>query len=175
MSTVQPLSKKKVSKQHTNATAKPNAHLLSSTLAARREAAMEEKPVAGSALSEAWIEPIEPEQTIQFSRPGIPNTRLRQLRQGQLKVQFELDLHGYNIDEARETINQFIQAAQRYSYSCVCIIHGKSHRNKKRQSTLKSHTNHWLKQIPDVIAFCSAPPAKGGTGSVLVLLRRRCK
>ena len=53
----------------------------------------------------------------------------------------------------------------------VRIIHGKAHSNKDRQQTLKSHTNHWLKQMPDVLAFCSAPSAGGGTGSVLVLLK----
>ncbi len=175
MNSVQPLSKKKRSKKHTGTHSKPTADIPPSTLAARRKAAEEDKPAAGAALSEAWVEPIEPEQTIQFSRPGIQNTRLRQLRQGMLPVQLQLDLHGYRIDEAREIINEFIQESRHRGYSCVCIVHGKSHRNKKRQSTLKSHTNHWLRQIPEVLAFCSAPASEGGTGSVLILLKKARK
>lgn len=173
MSDVRPLSGKISSKSHHGPSRKPNADIPESTLKARRNAAQDERPGSGAALSEAWIDPIDPEQSISFSRPGIQQTRLRQLRQGMLPVQFQLDLHGYKIDEARELIHEFIQAARHRGLTCVRIIHGKSHRSKERQSTLKSHTNHWLKQMTEVLAFCSAPPSEGGTGSVLVLLKRK--
>ncbi|MFK0569915.1 Smr/MutS family protein [Endozoicomonas sp.] len=173
MNDVRPLSGKKSSKTHLGESRRPGADIPDSTLRARRRAAELDKPSAGAALSEAWIEPVDPEQPIAFSRPGIQHTRLRQLRQGVLPIQFQLDLHGYKIDEARELINEFIQASRYRGLSCVRIIHGKSHRCKERQSTLKSHTNHWLKQMPDVLAFCSAPQSEGGTGSVLVLLKRK--
>ncbi|WP_066017494.1 Smr/MutS family protein [Endozoicomonas atrinae] len=173
MSDVRPLSGKKSNKTHSGISRKPNTDVPESTLRARRRAAEQEKAPAGAALSEAWIEPVDPEQFIDFSRPGIQTTRLRQLRQGMIPVQFQVDLHGYKIDEARELINEFIQVSRFRGLTCVRIIHGKSHRSKERQSTLKSHTNHWLKQLPDVLAFCSAPPSEGGTGSVLVLLKRK--
>ncbi|KEI72108.1 Smr/MutS family protein [Endozoicomonas elysicola] len=173
MSDVRPLIGKKGNKTHSGNSRKPNADIPESTLRARRKAAELDKPSSGAALSEAWIEPVDPEQFIEFSRPGIQTTRLRQLRQGMIPVQFQVDLHGYKIDEARELIHEFIQVSRYRGLTCVRIIHGKSHRSKERQSTLKSHTNHWLKQMPDVLAFCSAPPSEGGTGSVLVLLKRK--
>lgn len=173
MSDVQPLSGKQKSKLHHGQPRNPNSNLPESTLRARREAAQREKPVGGAALSEAWVEPIDPEQFIEFSRPGLQQTRLRQLRQGTLPIQYQVDLHGYKVEEARELVNEFIQASRDKKYICVRIIHGKSHHSIERQSTLKSHTNHWLKQIPEVLAFCSAPPSEGGTGSVLVLLKRK--
>ncbi|WP_095210390.1 Smr/MutS family protein [Endozoicomonas ascidiicola] len=144
-----------------------------STLQARRKAAQQLQSSGGAALSEAWVEPIEPEQSVAFSRDGIQHNRMRQLRQGMIPIQFELDLHGYKIDEARELISEFIQIARLRGVTCVRVVHGKSHRTKDRQSTLKSHTNHWLKQMSDVLAFCSAPASEGGTGSVLVLLKKR--
>ncbi len=151
----------------------PTKALSESTIKARRAAAESGKASGGAALSEAWIEPIEPEQRIEFFRPGLQQTRMRQLRQGQFNVQYQVDLHGYRIEEARELIAEFIQVAQGKGYICVRIVHGKSHRSTDRQTTLKSHVNHWLKQIPDVLAFCSAPQSEGGAGSVLVLLKRK--
>ena len=170
MSDVRPLRN---SKLHADSGQKTNSGVPQSTLRARRKAAEQGRPCAGAALSEAWIEPIEPEEYIKFARPGIQDSRLRQLRQGSLPVEYQLDLHGYKIDEARELIADFIKACRQHRLSCVRIIHGKSHRTKERQLTLKSHTNHWLRQIPDVLAFCSAPPSAGGTGSVLILLKRK--
>ena len=161
------------SKLHVDSGPKPNTGVPQSTLRARRKAAEQGRPATGAALSEAWIEPIDPEQFINFARPGIQDSRLRQLRQGGIPIEYQLDLHGYKIDEARELIYEFIKACRQRRLGCVRIIHGKSHRSKERESTLKSHTNHWLKQISDVLAFCSAPPSAGGTGSVLVLLRRK--
>ncbi len=37
---------------------------------------------------------------------------------------------------------------------------------------LKTHVNSWLRQHRDVLAFVSAPEKQGGTGAVLVLLKR---
>ncbi|WP_062269449.1 Smr/MutS family protein [Endozoicomonas arenosclerae] len=152
---------------------KPTAKVPDSTLKARRRAAqMDDKP-GGAALSEAWVEPIDPEQKLDYSRPGIQHTRMRQLRQGLLPVQYQLDLHGYKIDEARDLLSEFLLFCRNEGMSCVRIIHGKSHRSTNRQNTLKSHVNHWLRQLPEVLAFCSAPPSEGGTGSVLVLIKRK--
>lgn len=168
MQGVQPVKGKKRHDQQR----KPSAELPESTAHARRAAAQRTDSGGGAALSEAWIEPIGPEQRIDYSRPGPQFTRLRQLRQGMLPIRHELDLHGYKIEEARKTIYEFISFCKSRGFTCVRIIHGKSHRNKDRQATLKSHVNHWLKQIPDVLAFSSAPAAEGGTGSVLVLLKK---
>ncbi|WP_422133390.1 Smr/MutS family protein [Endozoicomonas sp. ALD040] len=152
---------------------KPATKVPDCTLRARRQSAqMEDKP-GGAALSEAWVEPIEPEQKLVYSRSGIQHTRMRQLRQGLLPIQYQLDLHGYRIEEARELISEFLLFCRNEGMQCVRIIHGKSHRSTNRQNTLKSHVNHWLRQLPEVLAFCSAPPSEGGTGSLLVLLKRK--
>ena len=152
---------------------KPTAHVPESTLQARRAAAQRKEPSGGAALSEAWVEPVEPEQKLDFFRPGLQQTRLRQLRQGLLPIQYQLDLHGYRIEEARDLTAEFLTFCRSKGYTCARIIHGKSHRSRDRQATLKSHVNHWLRQLPEVLAFCSAPAAEGGTGSVLVLIKRK--
>lgn len=169
MQGVQPIKRKKRHDQQR----KPSVDVPESTLLTRRAAAQRPDSGGGAALSEAWIEPIEPEQRIDYFRPGLQLTRLRQLRRGMIPIRYQLDLHGYKIEEARELVSEFLNFCKSEGYTCVRIIHGKSHRTKDRQCTLKSHVNHWLKQLPDVMAFCSAPPPEGGTGSVLVLLRNK--
>ena len=42
----------------------------------------------------------------------------------------------------------------------------------KYRSGLKTYVNGWLRQHRDVLAFVSAPENQGGTGAVLVLLKR---
>ena len=160
-------------KKRHNQQRKPSADIPKATLNTRRNAAQCEDRPGGAALSEAWVEPIDPEQKIEYARPGLQLTRQRQLRQGALPIGYQLDLHGYRIDEARELLSEFLHFCKQEGFTCVRVVHGKSHRSTNRQNTLKSHVNHWLRQIPDVLAFCSAPPSEGGTGSVLVLLKRK--
>ena len=49
----------------------------------------------------------------------------------------------------------------------VKIVHGKG-----SEAILKTCINGWLRQLPEVLAFCSAPPKDGGNGAVLVLLKK---
>ncbi|MDP0587832.1 MAG: Smr/MutS family protein [Candidatus Endonucleobacter bathymodioli] len=147
--------------------------LSESTYLSRRAAAEKQPPGAGEDLSDTHIEPIGAEQTLSFSQSGIQHNRVKQLRSGLLPIQNLLDLHGYKIDEARESIMKFIDSCQYNKLNCVLIITGKSPSKQDRQNTLKSHVNHWLKQLPSVLAFCSSPPAKGGSGSMLVLLKKK--
>ena len=49
----------------------------------------------------------------------------------------------------------------------VKIVHGKG-----KDAILKTCVNGWLRQMPEVMAFVSAPAKDGGNGSVLVLLKK---
>ena len=52
----------------------------------------------------------------------------------------------------------------------VKVVHGKGHING--QALLKTAVNGWLRQMPEVLAFSSADARNGGTGAVMVLLKR---
>jgi DNA-nicking Smr family endonuclease len=108
---------------------------------------------------------------LSFRRPGIGPDILRRLRRGEWVIQDHLDLHGARVDEARELLALFLREAVRRGFRCVRVVHGKGLGSKDRQPVLKGKTRVWLAQRDEVIAFCQARPAEGGSGALVVLLR----
>ncbi len=119
--------------------------------------------------------PVSGSEVLRFVRPGIQTRLLKKLRTGQLPVEDELDLHGYKLEAAREALRSFLSAAAQRGCRVVCVIHGKGlHSDTEGVAKLKSFVAQWLKAWPSVLAFVSAPAQLGGTGAVLVLLKRLC-
>jgi len=108
---------------------------------------------------------------LSFRRPGIGPDVLRKLRRGEWVIQDHLDLHGARVDEARDLLAGFLREAIRRGLRCVRVVHGKGLGSKHRQPVLKGKTRAWLAQRDEVIAFCQARPAEGGSGALVVLLR----
>jgi DNA-nicking Smr family endonuclease len=108
---------------------------------------------------------------LSFRRPGIGPDVLRKLRRGEWVIQDHLDLHGLRVDEARELLSQFLREAIRRGLRCVRVVHGKGLGSRDRQPVLKGKARVWLAQRDEVIAFCQARPAEGGSGALVVLLR----
>jgi len=107
-----------------------------------------------------------------FQRPGLQTTLMRKLRRGQIPCEAELDLHGMRSSDARTAVAGFLDAATRRGWRCVRIVHGKGYGSNEEKPVLKNRLNTWLRQFPEVLAFCSARPADGGTGAVYILLKR---
>jgi DNA-nicking Smr family endonuclease len=97
---------------------------------------------------------------------------MRKLRRGQFSSRAELDLHGLRSEEARRTVAEFLHAARERNLRCVRIIHGKGRGSGARGPVLKQKLGSWLRQRSEVLAFCSARPADGGSGALYVLLGR---
>jgi DNA-nicking Smr family endonuclease len=107
-----------------------------------------------------------------FSRPGIQKQTLRKLRRGQINIEDELDLHGLTVEMARSALYDFLADCHSHSQRCVRIIHGKGIGSENKQPIIKNKVNNWLRQRDDVLAFCSAQQADGGTGAIYCLLKR---
>lgn len=138
-----------------------------------RQSLRDQDEVIQSLLSDVFHPAdIETGEELLFSRPGLQRTVLRKLRRGQFAVQAELDLHGRIVDEARELVATFLREARGHGYRCVRIVHGKGLSSAGKLPVLKGKVNAWLQQKDEVLAFCSALPAHGGTGAVYVLLKR---
>jgi len=106
-----------------------------------------------------------------FMAPGIQKRVLQRLRSGKFGVDVELDLHGLTVDEAKRRLAGFLSGCLADGYRCLHLIHGKGYRSEGDYPILKNRINLWLRQHPDVLAFCTAKPAEGGTGAIYVLLR----
>jgi len=109
-------------------------------------------------------------EPLQWAKEGIRAKTQRRLRQGKYAIADELDLHGFRVEPAQLAIIEFIDYALAHQYTCVCIIHGKG-LHSRAQPKLKQLTAKILRQMPGVLAYCSARPVDGGTGTVYVLLR----
>ena len=108
--------------------------------------------------------------TLNFTGPGVQKRVLRKLKKGFFGIDAELDLHGLTAHQAKQLLNGFLQRCSVGQQRCVHIIHGKGYRSPCQKPVLKNKLNLWLRQHPDVLAFCSALPEDGGTGAVYVLL-----
>jgi DNA-nicking Smr family endonuclease len=114
---------------------------------------------------------LETDDALSYARPGVGPDVLRKLRSGGWVTQDQLDLHGLRVDQAREAIGQFIRDAVKRGVRCVRVIHGKGLGSMDKKPVLKSKVRNWLVQKEEVIAFCTARAADGGSGALMVLLK----
>jgi len=107
--------------------------------------------------------------------PGIDRKLLLRLRAGDYPVEAELDLHQRSRTEAGLELERFLSRARAEGKRCVLVIHGRGLNSGPEGPVLLAATRDWLTQGPlrrHVLAFASAPPSHGGTGAMLILLRR---
>jgi len=144
------------------------------SLAARRAAAVTETGQDPNYLVEEGVEPLDPWYVLEFKRPGVQNGVYRKLKQGRYDTEARLDMHRMTVKIARRELYRFIEDCQRLGLRTVLVVHGRGDRGKadNKVSVLKGYTRHWLQQLHPVMAFHSARPEQGGTGAVLVLLRK---
>ena len=145
--------------------AKPDATILSKRAAAQGSEAHD----LGAGLSDmqALLNPVAAESVLSYKQPTLQNKVFTQLKQGKLRWYDAVDIHGCTIEEARTAVTQLLSQAKQNNETSVKIVHGKG-----SEAILKTCVNGWLRQLPEVLAFCSAPPKDGGNGAVLVLLKK---
>jgi len=116
---------------------------------------------------------IDSGEELAFLRDGFSRQILRKIRRGHWVVQDELDLHGMNRVQAAHAVGEFLRHCRARHFRCVRIVHGKGLGSRNREPVLKGKLRKWLTQRDEVLAFCQAPPADGGSGAVLILLKER--
>lgn len=120
-------------------------------------------------LSDAYTESLSPEFNVRYlaESKNLSAKITRTIQQGEYPIDLEIDLHGHTIESAREKILKELPRAYNHKKRLLLIVHGKGENGK-----LKTHVNHWLKQIPWVLFFCSAKPKNGGTGALYVFIKK---
>jgi len=102
----------------------------------------------------------------------LPVNRMRQLRRGALRIDYELDLHGMTRDEALESLARFITGAFNRGQKAVLVITGKGN-NSPEEPVLQGAVASWLADRGKVMVaeFAPAPRQMGGNGAFVVFLR----
>lgn len=99
----------------------------------------------------------------------------RRLHQGDFSIQAHIDLHGLNVESAREEFESFLKASVNSGKRAVLIIHGRG-LSSPGEPILKNKVREWLSNsywLKRVIAYASAQSYDGGAGATYVLLRSR--
>lgn len=107
---------------------------------------------------------------LSFRRPGIGPDVVNKLRRGHWALQGQIDLHGYNREEARDLLAGYVHECHRRGMRCLRVVHGKGLGSPGRQPVLKAKVQRWLAQCGEVIAFAQATGPQGGAGALVVLL-----
>jgi DNA-nicking Smr family endonuclease len=138
----------------------------------RQKLADERAILAGELLAPLELEDwLEADESTHFLRPGVPRRVLIDLRRSRWALQGEIDLHGLTRIEARQALSAYLARARRQGLRCIRVIHGKGLRSPGGFSVLRHLSRRWLAQRDEILAFCEAPPARGGSGALIVLLR----
>lgn len=122
-------------------------------------------------LSDLDVELLQPDDFIEWKLDGVQPKVFSAFQEGKYPIQRSLDLHKVDIRRARGLISNLIEQSIDLDHRCVRILHGRG-RKGNPPAQLKSHVVHWLKQHQDVIAYTTAPNRLGGTGAVLVKIRK---
>jgi DNA-nicking Smr family endonuclease len=101
---------------------------------------------------------------------GIQKKLQRKIRQGQLPIEDQIDLHGFNQKQATAALTAFLHHAVSVNFKLIVIIHGKGDRSGS-EAVLKPLARHWLAQQSAVLAWCPAQTKHGGGGASYVYLR----
>lgn len=150
--------------ERTDVRKKPDAKILAKRAAA--EGAFETDD-AELSDTQAVLNPVASQATLSYRIATLQHKVFEDLKAGNLRWFEAVDLHGCTVEEARSAVLQIIQIAKAENQNVIKIVHGKG-----PEAILKTYVNGWLRQHRDVLAFVSAPEKQGGTGAVLVLLKR---
>lgn len=111
-------------------------------------------------------------QALPLLRNGLPRKLLRQMGSKHCPVADSFDLHGMNEKTAAKALDRFLADAIHRRLECVRVVHGKGLRSDG-PPVLKLMSWKLLWQQPAVLALKPCAAGDGGSGAVLVLLRRQ--
>lgn len=108
---------------------------------------------------------------IRHLRAGCGPDVLRDLERNRWPIESSLDLHGSDVEQARERLDNFLRSCLEHGLRCVRIVHGTGYGSRNGEPVLRHAVRRWLTQLPDVLAYVECAPNEGGQGAVKLLLQ----
>ena len=107
---------------------------------------------------------------------GISDTSLFLMSKRKVKVARVIDFHGYFVDDARILLNDLLSERLNREEEFWEIIYGKGNRSSKfDRSPLKNAILGLLHEHQAISAFTQIIDLDGGSGAVMVLVRKRVR
>lgn len=139
---------------------------------ARREDAQKSLGNELDGLSDSYVEHLSPHDIIEYRRDGIQVGVMERLRHGGYPPEAQLNLIRRPLIECRREVQRFVRDAWESELRSLLVIHGRGRDGESHAALIRAYLVHWLEQIPEVQAWCSATPRHGGLGATLVMLRK---
>lgn len=115
---------------------------------------------------------VSPDEVVSHQHDGMQDAVFKQLRLGKYDIKTILDVHEYNLSQARLSLVNCIFGAFERGERNILVIHGKGYNSKPYAGLMKSAVCDWLLNIDQVAAFHSATRDQGSTGAMFVMLKK---
>jgi DNA-nicking Smr family endonuclease len=105
---------------------------------------------------------------------GINPVTLEKLKNSEFSIQKTLDLHGFSLEDAQKTFEEFITDSIKNGLNCVKVVHGRGLKSRN-VPVLKDNLKSWIIRAINrkwVTAFSSARMCDGGPGATCILLNK---
>lgn len=105
---------------------------------------------------------------------GINPVTLDKLKNSEFSIQKTLDLHGFSLEDAQKTFEEFITDSIKNGLNCVKVVHGRGLKSRN-VPVLKDNLKSWIIRAINrkwVTAFSSARMCDGGPGATCILLNK---
>ncbi len=115
------------------------------------------------------------DQYLRGACQSVSKETIDKLANGVFAVRSHVDLHGMALDDAKQTVDEFLTDCQRRGERCVLVITGKGRNSPRQVGVLRAGIPEWLARGPStrrVLAFVTARQCDGGEGALYVLLRK---
>ena len=103
---------------------------------------------------------------------ALSKKNIRNFSKGNVFIENKLDLHGFNLVEAKNLLEKFINQAVKNNKRLILVITGKG---KEGEGIIKNNIVSWLnaKDIRNkILAVNYASKKHGGSGAIYILLRK---
>lgn len=121
-------------------------------------------------VSDQYTSALAENNDSHYRNPACGTDVVRNLVKGKWPIAASMDLHGANLDEARERLDNFLSSCLEHQIKCVRIVHGVGY-GSKGDPLLPRTVRLWLQQLDAVLSYVECAEHEGGQGAVKVLLR----
>ncbi len=138
----------------------------------KRKAAEQDLELDANYLASEYVELLEPYALLSYKKDGVQEAVFKNLRLAKYQIDATLELSGMSLQSARKAIFECVRDCQRRNIRVLLVRHGIGLKSKPHPALLKSYSNKWLQELPEILAFHSAQKHHGGSGATYVLMKK---